>query len=95
MVCILQERAWTSNRKGVNFENRFLRKAEEKRRCTLGLMPVTEQPMMRPWRRTPRYHFGPIRLIFTSLKPAFWNHCTCTRALAQVLIVGGRSLVIL
>jgi len=43
---------------------------------TFGLMPVTEQPMMRPWRRTPRYHFGPMRLIFTSVKPAFLNHCT-------------------
>ncbi|MFS7930708.1 hypothetical protein Hanom_Chr04g00347481 [Helianthus anomalus] len=30
--------------------------------------------MIKPWRRTPRYHFGPILLIFTSLNPAFVNH---------------------
>jgi hypothetical protein len=42
---------------------------------TLRLMPVTEHPMIRPCRRTPRYHFGPIRVIFTSSKPAAANHC--------------------
>lgn len=42
---------------------------------TLLFLPVTEQPMIRPCRRTPRYHLGPIRLIFTSSKPAFSNHC--------------------
>lgn len=46
---------------------------------TLGLVPVTEQPMMRPWRRTPRYQLGPMRLIFTSWKPAFVNHCRATQ----------------
>ena len=30
--------------------------------------------MIKPWRRTPRYHFGPILLICTSLNPAFVNH---------------------
>lgn len=38
--------------------------------------PVTEQPMMRPCRRTPRYHLGPMRLIWTSENPALVNHCT-------------------
>ena len=31
--------------------------------------------MISPCRRTPRYHLGPMRLIFTSAKPAFVNHC--------------------
>jgi hypothetical protein len=39
-----------------------------------GFTPVTEQPMIKPCRRTPRYHFGPILFSFTSLKPAFSNH---------------------
>lgn len=39
-----------------------------------GFTPVTEQPMIRPCLRTPRYHFGPILFSLTSLKPAFWNH---------------------
>mmetsp|Transcript_9291 Transcript_9291/g.23560 ORF Transcript_9291/g.23560 Transcript_9291/m.23560 type:complete len:221 (+) Transcript_9291:120-782(+) len=39
-----------------------------------GLVPVTEQPMMRPCRRTPRYHLGPMRWILTSSKPALVNH---------------------
>lgn len=36
--------------------------------------PVTLQPIIRPCRLTPRYHFGPILLIFTSSKPALSNH---------------------
>ena len=40
-----------------------------------GLVAVTEQPMMRPWRRTPRYHEGPMRFSCTSVKPAAVNHC--------------------
>ena len=44
-------------------------------RATFALTPVTEQPMMRPCRRTPRYHFGPILLSLTSSKPAAENHC--------------------
>lgn len=43
------------------------------KRRTWDLWPVTEQPMMRPWRRTPRYHLGPMRVIFTSSKPAAVN----------------------
>lgn len=39
-----------------------------------GFTPVTEQPMIKPCRRTPRYHFGPILFSLTSLKPAFSNH---------------------
>lgn len=31
---------------------------------TCGFTPVTEQPMMSPCRRTPRYHLGPIRVIW-------------------------------
>ena len=42
---------------------------------TLGLTPVTEQPMISPWRRTPRYQEGPMRCSFTSVKPAAANHC--------------------
>ena len=42
---------------------------------TFGLTPVTEQPMMRPCRRTPRYHVGPMRFILTSANPALVNHC--------------------
>eukprot|EP00976_Prorocentrum_cordatum_P109827 1195082-Prorocentrum_minimum.AAC.15 len=38
--------------------------------------------MMSPWRRTPRYHCGPMRCIFTSSKPAFVNHSmySCARS---------------
>ena len=32
--------------------------------------------MMRPCRRTPRYHLGPILLSLTSSNPAAANHCT-------------------
>ena len=31
--------------------------------------------MMRPCRRTPRYHVGPMRFILTSANPALVNHC--------------------
>lgn len=31
--------------------------------------------MMRPWRRTPRYHDGPMRFSCTSVNPASVNHC--------------------
>lgn len=40
-----------------------------------GLRAVTEQPMMRPWRRTPRYQEGPMRFSWMSVKPAAVNHC--------------------
>jgi len=36
-------------------------------------MPVTEQPMIRPCLRTPRYHLGPILFSCTSWKPALVN----------------------
>ena len=39
-----------------------------------GLRAVTEQPMMRPWRRTPRYHCGPMRFSWMSVNPAAVNH---------------------
>mmetsp|Transcript_13895 Transcript_13895/g.31812 ORF Transcript_13895/g.31812 Transcript_13895/m.31812 type:complete len:212 (-) Transcript_13895:382-1017(-) len=39
-----------------------------------GLMPVTEQPMMSPCLRQPRYHFGPMRCILTQMNPAASNH---------------------
>jgi len=43
---------------------------------TFGLVPVTLHPMINPWRRTPLYQDGPMRLIFTSWKPALVNHCS-------------------
>ena len=53
-----------------------LRLGQAKQDCrTRGFTPVTEQPMMRPCRRTPRYHLGPMRLMRTLLKPALVNHC--------------------
>lgn len=39
-----------------------------------GFTPVTEHPIIRPCRRTPRYHFGPIRFSCTFLNPTFSNH---------------------
>ena len=54
-------------------------------------MPVTEQPMMRPWRRTPRYHCGPMRFSCTSSKPAAVNHCSQPEACQIVHIVGPKA----
>ena len=51
---------------------------------TCALTPVTEHPMMRPCRLTPRYQLGPMRLIFTSWKPAALNHCSTLRVRPEV-----------
>lgn len=48
-----------------------------------GLTPVTEQPIIKPWRRTPRYHFGPILFSWTSSNPAFWNHSIYSSSLGK------------
>ena len=53
---------------------------------TCDLTPVTEQPMIRPCRRTPLYQLGPMRLIFTSLKPAALNHCTTLRQVRAAVL---------
>lgn len=56
-----------------------------------GFTPVTEQPMIKPWRRTPRYHFGPILLIFTSLKPAFSNHSIYSSSLGKSIHISAKK----
>lgn len=55
------------------------------------LTPVTEQPMMRPWRRTPRYHFGPILFNLISLKPAFLNHSMYSSSLGNNIHISAKK----
>ena len=56
-----------------------------------GLVAVTEQPMMRPWRRTPRYHCGPMRFSCTSVNPAAVNHCRQAASQQAAQMAGGRA----
>lgn len=72
---------WQSEMMHQEHDNKLQRRLKMGKRITCkgespeyGFTPVTEHPMIRPWRRTPRYHFGPILFNWTSLNPAFVNH---------------------
>lgn len=56
-----------------------------------GFTPVTEQPMIKPCRRTPRYHFGPILFSLTSLKPAFWNHSIYSSSFGKSIHISAKK----
>lgn len=59
---------------------------------TCGFTPVTEQPMMRPCRRTPLYHLGPMRVICTSLNPARVNHCMYSSSVGNSIQQSAKNL---
>ena len=54
--------------------------------------PVTEHPMIRPCLRTPLYHEGPIRFIFTSEKPALVNHSMYSSSVGKSIHTSAKNL---
>lgn len=56
-----------------------------------GLTPVTEQPIIKPCRRTPRYHFGPILFNLISVNPAFLNHSMYSSSLGKSIHISAKK----
>lgn len=50
--------------------------------------------MMRPCRRTPLYQLGPMRVIFTSVNPAFVNHSMYSDSLGNSIHMSAKNLLL-